>query len=167
MRQPRELRGERRRHAIAVKLLAQPKTTGSLIQRHSLRGTVTTSGEPAMTTVANQQTCSTKPHGLDHGSAFANARSTTWTPIGTNEFGAHTHCALGPSLECRSVERRVTSSAGSSITAVLGTATEVETALPITVAKKQAVTKTGRRFSWLHARETPLVISDPVDGATA
>jgi len=37
MGQPRELRGDCRRHASPVKLLTQAKTTGSLIQRLSLR----------------------------------------------------------------------------------------------------------------------------------
>jgi hypothetical protein len=37
MGQPRELRGDRRRHTSSVKRLTQAKTTGSLIQRLSLR----------------------------------------------------------------------------------------------------------------------------------
>jgi len=91
--QPRELRGERRRHAILVKLLAQAKTTGSLIQRPSLRGTVTT-GEPARTNVAKstdlqRQTAWPRPR-----VGIRNERWTIWAQIGTNEFGAQTNGAL-------------------------------------------------------------------------
>src|SRR4029453_298859 len=52
MGQARELRGDRRRHASPVKLLTQAKTSGSLIQRLSLRGVTTTSAEPARTNMA-------------------------------------------------------------------------------------------------------------------
>ncbi len=69
MGQPRELRGDRRRHASPVKLLTQAKTTGSLIQRLSLRGMTTTSAETARTNVANQQICSTKLQHPEHGSS--------------------------------------------------------------------------------------------------
>jgi len=64
MGQPRELRGDRRRHASPVKLLTQAKTSGSLIQRLSLRGVTTTSAEPARTNMAKSTdpapNCSTR-----------------------------------------------------------------------------------------------------------
>jgi hypothetical protein len=67
MGQPRELRGDRRRHASPVKLLTQAKTTGSLTQRLSPCVMATTSGEPARTNGANQQICSTKLQHQKHG----------------------------------------------------------------------------------------------------
>jgi hypothetical protein len=69
MGQPRELLGDRRRHASPVKLLTQAKTTGSLIQRLSLRGMATTSAEPARTNVAKSTICSTKLQHQEQGSA--------------------------------------------------------------------------------------------------
>jgi hypothetical protein len=66
-----------------------------------------------------------------------------------------------PNPECRSLERRVTFSAGTSITAVLGTATEVETALPIRVVKKQAATKTTTIDVATHSCE--VLMTPPTD----
>ena len=69
MGQSRELLGDRRRHASPVNLLAQAKTTGSRIQRLSLRGMATTSAEPARTNVAKSTICSTKLQHQEQGSA--------------------------------------------------------------------------------------------------
>ena len=77
MGQPRELRGDRRRHASPVKLLTQPKTTGLLIQRLSLRGMATTSAEPARTNVAKSTNLQHQEHGSSRprGSGSQLARS--------------------------------------------------------------------------------------------
>jgi hypothetical protein len=63
MGQPRKLRGDRRRHASPVKLFTQAKTTGSLIQRLSRRGTATTNAEPARTNVAKSTNLQHQEHG--------------------------------------------------------------------------------------------------------